>query len=84
MSQSATASNVQKNFGLFHDRALTEPVIVTRYGRETVCIVSAARYRELKQFERQAIRTADLSDAELALIEAADIPLSARYHSDDL
>lgn len=84
MSQPASASAVQKNFGLFHDRALTEPVMVTRYGRETVCIVSAARYRELKQFEREAIRTAELSEAELALIGAAEIPPDARYHSDDL
>lgn len=84
MSQSATASSVQKNFGMFHDRALTEPVMVTRYGRETVCIVSATRYRELKQFERQAIRAVDLSEAELALIEAAEVPPGVRYHSDDL
>jgi len=36
MSITASASDVQKNFGAFHDRALVEPVRVTRYGRETV------------------------------------------------
>lgn len=84
MTESASATDVQKNFGLFHDRALVEPVMVTRYGRETVCIVSAARYRQLKQYEREARRVSDLSDAELALIEGAEIPPEARYHSRDL
>ncbi len=79
MSNTASASEVQKNFGAYHDQALSEPVRVTKYGRETVYIVSAKTYHELKQSQREAIATADLTDAELALIEAAEIPAKHRY-----
>jgi hypothetical protein len=36
MSISAPAVERHKKFGAFHDRALAEPVRVTKYGRETV------------------------------------------------
>jgi prevent-host-death family protein len=79
MSTTASSSDVQKNFGAYHDRALSEPVCVTKYGRETVYIVSAKTFRELKQAQRQAVASADLSDQEIALIENAEIPTDQRY-----
>ncbi|MGO4831116.1 hypothetical protein AB4144_02285 [Rhizobiaceae sp. 2RAB30] len=36
MATTVSASDVQKNFGTYHDRAMSEPVRVTKYGRETV------------------------------------------------
>ena len=83
MSKSASASEVQKNFGAFHDRALTEPVKVTKYGRETVYIVSAKTYHDMKQAQRDAIAAADLTAAEMSLIEAAEIPAEHRYSIDE-
>lgn len=82
MSATATSSDVQKNFGAYHDRALSEPVRVTKYGRETVYIVSAKTFHEMKQSQREAIASAELTDAELALIEAAEIPAEHRYSLD--
>lgn len=41
------ASVVQKNFGLWHDKALKEPVLITKYGRETACLISAEMFRAL-------------------------------------
>lgn len=79
MSKTASASEVQKNFGAFHDRALAEPVRVTKYGRETVYIVSAETYHALKQAQRVALASAELNDAEMALIEGAEIPAGQRY-----
>jgi prevent-host-death family protein len=84
MSITAPASEVQKNFGAFHDRALTEPIRVTKYGRETVYIVSAETFHRLKQGERVALAAAELSDAEVAAIERAEIPAEHRYSLDDL
>jgi prevent-host-death family protein len=83
MSITAPSSEVQKNFGAFHDRALSEPVRVTKYGRETVYIVSAETFHALKQGRRDAILAADLSDHEVALIAAAEIPLEHRYTLSD-
>ena len=82
MSTTVTSSDVQKNFGAYHDRALSEPVRVTKYGRETVYIVSAKTFHELKQSQREAIASADLTDAKLALIEVAEIPAEHRYSLD--
>lgn len=82
MSNTASASEVQKNFGAYHDKALSEPVRVTKYGRETVFIVSAKTFHEMKQASRDAIASADLTDVELAAIEAAEIPAEHRYSLD--
>jgi antitoxin StbD len=79
MAVSAPASEVQKKFGTYHDRAMTEPVRVTKYGRETVYIVSAKTFHELKQAKRDSVASKDLTDAEASLIEAAEIPDDQRY-----
>ena len=84
VSITAPSSEVQKNFGAFHDRALAEPVRVTKYGRETVYIVSAETFHTLKQGQRQAVAAAKLTDAEAALIEAAEVPAEHRYSLKDL
>ena len=68
------ASEVQKNFGAFHDQALTEPVRVTRYGRETVVIISAKEFHALKQAQRRSSSAGDLTDDELAAIARAEVP----------
>jgi prevent-host-death family protein len=77
------ASEVQKNFGAFHDQALTEPVRVTRYGRETVVILSAKEFHALKQAQRRSLSAGDLSDADLEAIARAEIPAAARYSIKD-
>jgi antitoxin StbD len=68
LAVSAPASEVQKKFGTYHDHAMTEPVRVTKYGRETVYIVSA------KTLGKARFASKDLTDAEASLIEAAEIP----------
>ena len=84
MSITAASSDVQKNFGAYHDRAMSEPVRVTKYGRETVYIVSAQTFHALKQGKREAVAATDLSQDELALIGAAEIPAEHRYSESDL
>jgi antitoxin StbD len=79
MSIVAPASEVQKNFGAFLDKAMSEPVKVTKNGSEAVYIVSAATFHALKQAQREAIAVRDLTDEELALIESAEIPAESRY-----
>lgn len=65
-------------------QALAEPVIVTKYGRPSVVILSAGEYERLKRLDRQVLAVTDLSDDDIAGIEAARIPDAHRYHSDDL
>ena len=78
-----SATDVQKNFGAFHDQALTEPVRVTKYGRETVVILSAKEFHALKQGQRRSLGAGELSEEDLAAIARAEIPATARYSLKD-
>ncbi|MGD9882703.1 MAG: type II toxin-antitoxin system prevent-host-death family antitoxin [Reyranella sp.] len=82
MTKTVSASKVRKNFGAYHDRALREPIRVTKYGRETIYIVSAESFHAMKQAQRDAIRSADLTDIEAKLIADAEIPLGHRHSLD--
>src|SRR5258708_31580931 len=79
MSTKVTASDVQKNFGIWHDKALKEPVQITKYGRETVYLVSAETFHELWASYRRARSTRDLSDREMARIDQAQDPPQPDY-----
>ncbi len=45
-----SASEFQKNFGYFKEVAQREPVMVTSSGRESVVLLSATEYAELKKY----------------------------------
>jgi len=84
MAKHVAAAEVQKNFGRYQDRALVAPVTVTKYGRPTVVILSAAEYARLKKLDRQALAIEELSEQDIAAIAAARIPKHRRYRSRDL
>jgi prevent-host-death family protein len=63
-----TAVEFQRHFGKYQDEALTQPVAITRNGRERLVMLSADEYRRLKSRSREVIRVEDLSDEEVAQI----------------
>ncbi len=71
MSIRVKAAEVQKNFGRYQDAALAEPVVVTRYGRDSVIILSVAEYRRLKQRDREARAVEELAGVEAEAIARA-------------
>ena len=71
MTIKVKAAEVQKNFGRYQDAALAGPVTVTRYGRDSVIIISAAEYRRLKQRDREARAVEQLSEVEAEAIARA-------------
>ena len=68
------AAEFQRNIGTYQDRALTEPVFVTRNGRERTVLLSVDEYRRLKRRDREALAVEQLSDADLDAIAAARVP----------
>jgi len=68
----ATAGDVAKNFGQFADRALVEPVSITKYGRDHLVLLSADEYARLKRRDRQVYRAHEVPDAVLVAISAAE------------
>lgn len=79
---SVTASEMQKNFGRWHDEAIKEPVQITKHGRETAYLVSAETFNRLWASYRRAVKVAELSSEEMDLILAAEIPAAHAYEMD--
>jgi prevent-host-death family protein len=84
MTAKTTASEVQKNFGLWHDRAMKEPVQITKHGRETAYLVSAETFNELWACYRRTVKVEDLSEGEMSMIMAAEIAPEHAYEVEDL
>ncbi len=63
-----------KNYGALADQALSEPVTITKNGRDRLVVMSAAEYARLKRRDRHVVRAEDFSDEELALVEASEAP----------
>jgi prevent-host-death family protein len=60
-----SSAEFQRNFGVYQDKALAEPVAITRNGRERLVVVSADEYRRLKRRAREVLPVEALSDADL-------------------
>jgi hypothetical protein len=79
-----TSERVAKNFGAYQDMALSAPVTVTKFGRESVVIIKASEYHRLKKRDREALRVEQLSEADVAAIEAAEMPAGYEHLDDEL
>jgi len=73
-----TAAEFQRAPGRVRALALRAPVIVTNHGHADLVVLSADEYDRLKQADRRAVRAADMSDADFALLEAVVVPDQAR------
>ena len=51
-----------KNYGTLADKALTEPITITRNGRERLVLVSAEEYARLKRRDRRAFAAGELPE----------------------
>jgi PHD/YefM family antitoxin component YafN of YafNO toxin-antitoxin module len=73
-----------KNYGTLADKALSEPVIITKNGRDRLVVLSAEEYARLKRRDRRVVRLEDFSEAELALIAQAEAPATDAHLDDEL
>jgi prevent-host-death family protein len=79
-----SAAEFQRYFGRYQDEALTQPVVITRNGRERLVMISVDEYRRLRRSDRQVLRAGELSDADLAALEETRAPESSRAFDDEL
>ncbi len=82
--QITTSVEFHRKIGLYQDRALVEPIMVTRNGRERVVLMSAEEYKRLKRLDRVALSVGSLSDEELAAIAAAAMPPEYAHLDEEL
>ena len=77
MDMKATAGEIAKNFGEFADKALVEPVTITKYGREHLVLLSATEYERLKRRDRQVYRAGEIPPDLADAIARAEPPAEA-------
>ncbi len=68
-----TTAEFIKGYGALADKALTEPVTITKNGRDRLVVVSAEEYERLRRRDRRAFRAEELSEADIALIAKAEM-----------
>jgi prevent-host-death family protein len=64
-----------RRYGALADQALSEPLTITKNGRDRLVLVSAEEFFRLKSRERRALLPEHLSNAELDLIAQAEVPV---------
>ena len=69
-----TTADFIKNYGTLADKALSEPVTITKNGRDRLVMISAEEYMRLKRRDRRVVRLEDFTDEEMALIAKAEVP----------
>ena len=66
-----TTADFIKNYGTLADKALSEPVTITKNGRDRLVLVSADEYARLKRRDRRVVRLEDFTEDEMALTARA-------------
>jgi prevent-host-death family protein len=77
-------ADVQKQFESVADQTLTEPVTITRDGRDRLVLMSVEEYDRLKRRDRRVVRLEDFTDEEMALVAQADVPADYACLDDEL
>jgi PHD/YefM family antitoxin component YafN of YafNO toxin-antitoxin module len=73
-----------KNYGSLADKALSEPVVITKNGRDRLVVMSAEEYARLKRRDRRVVRLEDFTEEEMALIARAEVPAEYAHLDDEL
>jgi prevent-host-death family protein len=68
-----SASEFQDRVGEALDRSLSQPVLITKHGRPRNVVLSYEEYERLRDRDRRAVRAEDLTDEDLAALEASEM-----------
>ena len=79
-----SAAEFQRNIGRYQDLALTQPVAVTRNGRERTVMISTDEYHRLKRRDREALGLDDFTDADIAALETVRAPASSKAFDEEV
>ncbi len=69
-----TTAEFIKNYGSLADRALMEPVTITKNGRDRLVVVSVEEYDRLARRDRRVFRPEELTKEQAELIARAEVP----------
>ena len=74
-----TSAEFQRKPGLYQDKALAEPVTITKNGRDRLVLLSVEEYQRLKRRDRRVFSIDEITDEQLAAVEAARVPEQYAY-----
>jgi antitoxin StbD len=80
---SVRASDLAKNFGEWHDKAMSEPVIITKHSRTTAVLLSAQAYEMLLANYCEVSAVEDLKDDLATALVESEIPEKYRWDPED-
>jgi len=69
-----SSTEFQRNVTLYEDKALAEPVTITKNGRERLVLLSIEEYQRLKRRDRRVFPAEDLTPEQIAALEKAEVP----------
>jgi prevent-host-death family protein len=67
-----SATEFGKEVGRYQDVALSQPVIVTRNGRDRTVTISVEEYRRLKKRDRDVLEIGDFTEADVEAVRNAE------------
>jgi PHD/YefM family antitoxin component YafN of YafNO toxin-antitoxin module len=73
-----------KNYGTLTDKALVEPVTITKNGRDRLVVISSDEYERLRASDRRAVRLEDLTEAEMEEIYSSKMSEKYDYLNEEL
>ena len=73
-----------KHYGTLADKALGEPVVITKNGRDRLVVLSAEEYTRLKRRDRRVFSVEELTEAQVAAIERAEVPAEYAHLDEEL
>ncbi|MGX9394122.1 type II toxin-antitoxin system prevent-host-death family antitoxin (plasmid) [Nitrobacteraceae bacterium UC4446_H13] len=73
MAVTLSASEFQDRVGEALDRSLSQPVLITKHGRPRNVVLSYDEYERLSARDQGAVRAADLTDEDIAAVEASEM-----------
>jgi PHD/YefM family antitoxin component YafN of YafNO toxin-antitoxin module len=68
-----------KKVDRYQDAALSQPVIVTRDGRDRTVMISAEEYQRLKRRDRQVFAAGELSEETIEVVRTSEMDPRHRH-----
>jgi prevent-host-death family protein len=73
-----------KKYGELTDKALSEPLTITRNGRDRLVLLSAEEYSRLKRRYRRVLSLDEFTDEDIAAIERSEPPAEQAHLDEEL
>jgi PHD/YefM family antitoxin component YafN of YafNO toxin-antitoxin module len=79
-----SSAEFEQNVSVYEQKALAEPLTITRDGHDHLVLLSIEEYERLKRRDRRVIVAGELTNEERELIAKAEVPAEYAYLDEEL